>query len=207
VELEPLDVYYSSALSRPDILAAETRQKETEDGIEFARSSYYPEVGVGGEYQWNDHRSPISGEGQSYIVNAFLRWSIFDGARREHQVKKAKARAAEAGEYLQGMKKEARFRVYESYEAVQEAQKSLQSAKSELDSAREGMRLVRIRYENALAPVVDLLDSEAMLEKARARLIEAENGVLDKFSKLCFESGRSDEFVQEVAEKSMDKEQ
>ena len=175
--------------------AIEARYKNAKNAVDFAASGYYPEIGARGEYQWNDHRNPVEGEGSSYQVGAFLRWNIFDGTRREHEVSQAKAKMREAGEGLDGAKKEARFKVFAAWQDVQEAQKSLDYAQAELASAKEGRRLVELRYKNSLSPIIDLLDSQTMVEAARMRVVEAQNGVMEKYFNLGFESGRISEFI------------
>ncbi|MDA8169546.1 MAG: TolC family protein [Nitrospiraceae bacterium] len=198
VTLEPIDAYYGGLEKRPDIQALETRTKNAENGVTLAKSGYLPEVGVGGQYQWNDHSSPLGAEGSSYMVNAFLRWSIFDGARREHQVSQARAKAEEARQYLEGLKKQARFQVFDSYKSVEEAQKSLDLANAELSAAEEGTRLVTLRYQNSLSPIIDVLDSQLMLDAARTGVVEAQNNLMEKFFNLGFESGMINEFIQKI---------
>ncbi len=198
IELQPIGAYYASALARPDIKAIQARYKKAENGVDFATSGYFPEVGVSGQYQWNDHRSPFEGEGSSYMATAFLRWDIFDGATREHEVSQARAKARQAEEGLEGARKEASFMVFEAYQDVLTARKTLAYAKAELDSAREGRRLVELRYKNSLSPLIDVLDSQVMVERARTGVIEAQNSLIEKFFKLGFESGRISEFIQKV---------
>ncbi|MDA8388339.1 MAG: TolC family protein [Nitrospiraceae bacterium] len=199
VSLGPIGSYYATAVSRPDILAIEARYKKAKSAVSFAGSGYFPEIGATGEYQWNDHRSPIDGEGSSYQVGAFLRWDIFDGTRREHEVSQARAGLNEVREGLDGAKKEALFEVFRAYQDVGEAAKSLDFAKAELASAKEGRRLVELRYKNSLSPIVDLLDSEVMVESARTEAIMAQNNLMEKYFNLGFESGRISEFINEVS--------
>ncbi len=200
IGLKPIAFYYASAEGRPDIKAIEAGYKKAENGVEFASSGYFPEVGVSCQYQWNDHRSPLDGEGSSYMATAFLRWNLFDGTTREHEVSQAKARAMQAHEGLEGAKKEAGFMVFAAYQDVLAAQKSLAYARAELDSAKEGRRLVELRYKNSLSPLIDVLDSQVMVEKARTGVIEAQNSLTEKFFMLGFESGRISEFIQKAGQ-------
>ncbi len=199
VEMDPIETYYASAGQRPDIKAIEARYKNAKNAVDLAASGYYPEIGARGQYQWNDHRSPIDGEGSSYQVAAFLRWNIFDGTRREHEVSRARAGLGEAREGLDGAKKEALFKVFAAYQDVQEAGKSLDYAQAELASAREGRRLVELRYKNSLSPIIDLLDSQVMVDSARMRKIEAQNDLMEKYFNLGFQSGRISEFIEKVS--------
>ncbi len=189
LELKPLEYYLNLTLSRKDLRSLETRYKNAENMLKMANAGYYPTIGVGGSYQMNDHAKPFGSEGQSWQVAAFLRWEIFDGTKREHERRKAAAKIAETAEYLDGMKKELSFNVYDAYLGVDEAKKGLELAKTALEAAEEGRRLVMARYENSLSPLVDLLDVQTNLDTSRASVIEREGAYLAALANLGFQSG------------------
>lgn len=189
VPLRDLDYYINPALSRKDLEAMKLRYENAKMNVKMAESGYLPIVGIGGSYQFNDHRRPFGSEGGSYQLMAFLRWEIFDGTKREHEITKAKARASEAGEYLEGLKKAITFKIHEAFLEAGEAMKNKELAASALKSAEEGRRLVRIRYENGLSPVVDLLDAQMNVDHARANLVAMENNFKTSAINLSYEAG------------------
>jgi outer membrane protein TolC len=83
----------------------------------------------------------------------------------------------------------ASFQVFESFLNVEEAKKNAELARSALATAEEGQRLVRIRYENSLSPLVDLLDAQMSLDQARTHLLMRDKEQQLATLKLCFESG------------------
>jgi len=147
----------------------------TRNQIKLAEAGYYPLLGVGGNYQWNDHNHPLGGEGDNWQVMAFLRWELFDGAKTKYEKIKAGYQASEAEEYLKGMKKMASFQVDEAWLTLEEAKKNQELAQEELKTAEEGRRLVKVRYEGALSPMVDLLDAQVSFDHARANRVAKEN--------------------------------
>ena len=114
---------------------------------------------------------------------------IFDGAKRKHEKQKSRYRIAETRENLARLVNGAAFRVYESYLGVEEARKNAELAHSSLATAEEGQRLVWLRYENALSPLVDLLDAQVSLDGARSSVLAREKEEQLATLKLCFESG------------------
>lgn len=182
--------YYTSASSaRNDLRAFETRYDNARKNIDLAGSDYFPMLGIGGSYQMNDHESPFGSEGDSWHVSAFLRWNIFDGSLRSHESKKARHKALEAANRLDGFKKAVSFRVYEAWLAIDETRKNAELAEAALKTAAEGERLVRIRFENSLSPIVDLLDAQASLDAARANAVLRKNEYLTAVANLSYESG------------------
>lgn len=189
IAIMPVDYYTVASLLRKDIKALETRYENAKNNVKLAESGYFPIIGIGGSYQLNDHNKPFGSEGQSYQVMAFLRWELFDGTKREHERAKAKHQIAETEEYLNMLKKAVSFRVYEAFLNVEEASKNAELSKEAMKTAEEGKRLVKVRYENALSPIVDLLDSQVSLDHARAALIARENEYRTAIATLAFESG------------------
>jgi len=171
-ELETLRI---QSLARRDVKSLELRTENARNQIKLAEAGYYPMVGVGGTYQWNDRNHPLGGEGDGWQVMAFLRWELFEGGRARHEKLKAGYQAREAEEYLNGMKKLVSFHVEEAWLTLEEAEKNRELAQEELKTAEEGRRLVRVRYEGALSPLVDLLDAQVSFDHARANRVAKEN--------------------------------
>ncbi len=188
-QVRPIEYYYESSLSRKDLKSLETKRDNARNMLRMANAGYLPVVGVGGTYQLNDHNRPFGSEGDSWQVGAFLRWELFDGAKREHERQKAKHKIAESDEYLNGFKKELSFNVFEAYLGVEASKKGVDLANAAVESAEEGRRLVRLRYENSLSPMVDLLDAQASLDASRADAIEKESAYLTAIANLDFQSG------------------
>ncbi len=184
-----LDYYYNAALSRSDLKSLQERYSNAENSLRMAKAGYLPVFGVGGSYQLNSHRSPFGDEGDSWQMSAFLRWELFDGAKREHERQKAKYAIAEAAAHLDGLKKQISFMVYDAYLGVEEARKGLDLTRTALNSAEESRRLVTTRYENSMSTIVDLLDVQTSLDSARAAVVDREGAYLTAIANLAYQSG------------------
>lgn len=189
LQLNDLEYYENVALTRKDLLALEARRANAENNLKMANASYLPIMGVGGLYQRNSQKAAFGDEGESWQVMGFLRWELFDGFRRESERAKAEHKLAEAAEYLDGMKKQILFAVYEAYLSVEEARKGLELARANLASAEEGRRLVKLRYENNLSTAVDMLDVQTSLDAVRADVVAKEAAYLTALARLSYQSG------------------
>jgi len=187
--LNDLAYYSAAAQSRKDLKGMVARFRNAENNLRLANSSYLPVLGIGGSYQMNSHKAPFGEEGESWQAVAFLRWELFDGLKRESERAKAQHKLAEAGEYLDGMKKQVSFEVYEAYLSVEESRKGIELAKANVASAEEGRRLVRTRYEKSLSTVVDMLDVQTSLDAARADVVAREAAYLTALVRLSHQSG------------------
>ncbi|KJU87495.1 outer membrane efflux protein [Candidatus Magnetobacterium bavaricum] len=190
IELLPYEEYNAGAAKRADVLSMEKNNETAKKMIKMAQAEYLPVIGVGGNYQLNDRNVPLGSDGDSYQFMAFMRLNIFDGLKREHEVAKARYKANEAAEYLEGLRKQAGFEVYDAYLGVIESEKKLALSLDALSAAEEGLRLTAKRYANAMAPMVSLLDVQAATDKARADVAAARGQHLIALATLEFYAGR-----------------
>jgi outer membrane protein len=184
-----IEEYAKASLARGDVRSMELRYENAEKSIRMSETEYLPYVGVGGGYQWNDPANLFGGTGDSWQVSAFLRWNLFDGAKREYERSKAMHQAKQVQEHLLGMKKAVAYGLYQAQLGVEEATANLELAREALKTAEEGTRLVQMRYENSFSPIVDVLDSQVVLDRARAGLVARENEYRVAVLNLGWESG------------------
>jgi outer membrane protein len=189
LSVKDLDYYKEVSLARKDLAAMKIRYETARKNIKSAESAYFPYIGVGGSYQMNDHRKLFGSEGDSWQASAFLRWELFDGTNREYQRSKAQYQAAEVKEHVNNLREFISFKVHEAYLSVEEAKKNVDLAHAALKNSEEGKRLVMSRYENSLSPIVDLLDVQLNLNRARATAVARENAYKLAVTSLGYESG------------------
>jgi outer membrane protein len=189
IELHELDYYTASTEARRDIQSMQLHFENARNNLKLNEAAYYPTLGVGSSYQLNDEEFPFGSDGESWQVFAIFKWELFDGTKRHHEKQKAHYQVAETREHLARLMNAASFQVFESFLNVEEAKKNAELARSALATAEEGQRLVRIRYENSLSPLVDLLDAQMSLDQARTHLLMRDKEQQLATLKLCFESG------------------
>lgn len=186
--LNDLSVYLDASRSREDLRAMKLRRESSKQAVKKERSVFIPEAGIAGSYFLNDESSPFSPDAENYMLVGFVRWNLFDNSAF-HKIKKAKAMAYQAEENLSGMEKNINFLVNKAYARVKEKMQNLSLAAASLNEAEEGLRLVSLRYENSLTPMVDLLDMQATLDGVRAELVSAENEYHNALADLYYQSG------------------
>ncbi len=189
ITLHDLDYYTNNAKARRDIQSMQFHFENARNNLKMNEAAFFPTLGVGSSYQFNDAEVPFGSDGESWQVFALFKWELFDGSKRSHEKQKAHYQIAETREHLARLMDGAAFQVFESFLGVEEAQKSSELAQSALATADEGQRLVRIRYENSLSPLVDLLDAQVSLDQARTNVLVREKEQQMATLKLCFESG------------------
>jgi outer membrane protein TolC len=189
ITIEPIERYTAAAISRRDIRAMHKNIEAAKKNIDLATAEYLPVAGFRADYQLDDHRNAFGSEGAGLFGGVFLKWYVFEGAKRDAQRAKARFELSRTMENMYELENVISLRVYQAWLSVEEAQKNMELAKSAMETSAEGMRLVRKRYENSLSPLVDLLDAQLMLDNSRANLAAKENEYRTAVATLLFESG------------------
>ncbi len=184
-----LQTLSAGAGQRADLRALETRVSNARRAAKLASAARLPELGLTGSLQSNVPDAPFGSGGTSYMVGIGLTWRLFDGFRTRAAEAQAEAGARQAESYLAALTREARFRVHEAWLRMKESQAGIAIAESALAAAEEGVRLVRVRYENGLAPMVTLLDAQSALNRARSDAARAQAGVASALGELLFRAG------------------
>lgn len=184
-----LEYYTQYARERRDIQSLQHQFTNAQNNLRMQEAALVPTLGVGSSYQLNDKDIPFGNDGESWQVFALLNWKLFDGTKRSHEKQKARFQIAETQEHLERLQDGAAFQVFETFLGVEEARKNAELARAALTTAEEGKRLVQLRYENSLSPLVDLLDAQISLDQARADVLAREKEQQLATLRLYFQSG------------------
>ncbi len=189
IVLKEREYYENWAASRKDVRALQMRHENAGNEIKLAESKYLPTIGVRAAYQLNDRSRLLGTEGESWWLMGTLQWELFDGTIREYERSRARYKQAEVDEQLKGLRQAVAFKISEAYLSAQEAEKNAELSKAALSSAEEGQRLVLRRYENSLSPIVDLLDVQLEVNRARADVVAKENDYCLAVLTIAYEGG------------------
>ncbi len=175
--------------NRFDLRAFSLRLENADANVTLRKSDYLPTLGVTGTYRLDGQDGVFSPDNRTWNVGVGLTWNLFDGLSREAEVGKASAERERAREYYRGAADIAAFEVTQAYLAVEEASRRVEIARAAVAAAEEGTRLVKARYENQLARMIDLLDAQTAQNAARADLVRAENDLLQSRAQLEYATG------------------
>ena len=137
-----------------------------------AQYSKYGWAYMKGEQQGYSYKTEISGT--SPVLMASLSVPLWHWGKETKKVKKAKLDLANA---QLDMKKNTRLLNIENEQARQNLQDSyrmIASARLGLNQAEDNLHTLRLRYDNAMSTLTDLLDAYSQWQQARSNYIEAQ---------------------------------
>jgi outer membrane protein TolC len=157
---------------RPDLqelrLAAQAAHKETQK----ARLNHLPRARLVAEYDV-DQRRLFGPSGDSFTVMALLHLNLFNGLADLARQRESAAREATARELERELLDHIRHQVTEAALHLKTARERYQVATTVVTEARESLRLIRLRYEEGLTLLLDLLSAEDAAKEADLRRLEA----------------------------------
>ncbi len=136
-----------------------------------ARAGKKPQFNVMLRQDWNDRNLGL--DASSYTVAGVLSWAAFDGGVNNATIDRAQAARAELAAKLRQAEEGIGYQVTEARRKALEAEEKIAVRESGLEQAGEAQRLVKKRYENGMATLIELLAAQAQLDKANADLVAA----------------------------------
>ncbi|MFW6322017.1 MAG: TolC family protein [Guyparkeria sp.] len=157
--------------NNPRIRALRGRTDAARAEVDVARAEYKPHVNLMAQQDFNDDSLGLSKD--SYTVGGQLTWRVLDFGARSGQVDRAQAKVnASLAERQQALDKLV-GQVGEVWRAANMAEKRVEVRQMAIRQAEEAVRLEKLRYQQGLVTMTELLAVQTELDNARAELIKA----------------------------------
>jgi outer membrane protein len=150
---------------RPDLKRLELAARVAQAEYTKSRLNYLPRLHLVAQYDV-DQRRLFGPSGDSYTVMALMNFNLFNGLADLARVRESRAKEAQALELKRELEDRIRHQVTESILNLKTAHERLNVARTAVTQARESLRLIRLRYQEGLTILVDLLSSEDALKNA-----------------------------------------
>ena len=151
---------------RPAYVALRARWEAARAGVKAAQGSYLPSLGVEASYEWN---APQFARGQkgSYILGVGVNWDLFTGLERPARSKEARSQREMLWYRLKAMEDELVLEIEEALVSIRTGQESLEVTRERVGQTEESLRIIRKRYGEGLATIVELQQAELTLSRSR----------------------------------------
>jgi len=173
-----LDVFMESAYSkRPELKALDYRIQAGENGVTLARSGWYPQLFLTGNYNYaqpNQRIFPLEEKFKdTWDVSVALQWDIWNWGTTSNQTDQAKALLEQARESYLSVKDAIALEVTQNYLNLLQAKEKIFVAENSISQAQENYRVTNEKFKNGLVLSSELLDAEVLLLQANTNHIQA----------------------------------
>ena len=163
--------------ARPELKASEFRIKASEAGLKAARSGWYPQVSLAGNYYYlrpNPRILPALDRFRAtWDVGVSVSFDLWNWGQTRSQAEQAKAQLAQARDARKLLEDQAVLDVTQSRLALVQARDKIKVAAQAVGQAEENLRMVRERFREGVALNTDVLDAEVFLLQARTSRTQA----------------------------------
>jgi outer membrane protein len=168
-----LDDAISTALkNRQEIRVLELQIDSAKKGVDIARAGYVPNLAASYTYQkYGEH--PNIDYQDSWIAGLGLSWNLFQGGATHYGVGRAIADRDRLSFILKSTKDQVSLEVKNDYLNAQEATARVGVASKSIAQAQENLRIQKDRFNLQVATTTDILDAQAMLNRAQMDYILA----------------------------------
>jgi outer membrane protein len=189
------DAINTAFKDRPDLQADEARVRAAQAEVKHTHTAYYPSLTFEGSKGWirgfgEQYGSPGTyAHTPTYDALLALKWTVFDGFRRENSISQAKAEEKEATEEVHDRQDEITNQVWNDYANAETALEERQAATALLSASSESYSAALESYKDGVRNFLDVLAAEDALAQARAIDVTARTQVLQTFTDLDFRTG------------------
>ena len=180
---------------RPDLKVQVTRLRAARAKSKQARSALFPTLGFSGDggkarqYAQQEMLTPSYTSGEVWNASLQLKWNLFDGGRREHQIAEAKAETFAAQASINSLQDEIANEVWTAYSNVKTAQRQRQAAMALLASADQSYAAALESYKDGVRNLLDVVSSQKALAQARSEDIYTRTQLLIQLATFAFRTG------------------
>ncbi len=173
VKVPDLAFWTQKALSqRPDLLAEKAKLKLAQEEVRGAKLNFGPAVNLKGVYEYNSEG--IGGaQGDAFTLWAQVDFNVFRGFGDKARLAEARARELAQQSQLKAYEREVYHQVEKAYLNLLTAHKQVKVTEAAVAEAKEGLKIVEKRYREGLTIIVELLDAQTALKKARLQHLDA----------------------------------
>jgi multidrug efflux system outer membrane protein len=161
---------------RPDLQEAEQRLVAANARIGVAKAAYYPSISLTGIFgaESTTLADLFISPARVWQFSASAAQMVFDAGRTRSQVKAATARQQQALAQYQSAIQNAFKDTLDALVAQRKARETFEAEQVRVAALQKALDLARLRYENGVSSLLDVLDSERGLLAAQLNRVEAQ---------------------------------
>ncbi len=162
---------------RPELKSMEYNVKAADAGISLARSGWFPQIYLSGNYYYNRPNQRFfptqDAFKDTWDLSLSVSVDVWNWGATIHQTDQAKALLSQAQDGLSQLRDAVTLGVTRSYLNLARAKERIAVAEQGVKQAEESYRVTQARFKQGLALNSDLLDAEVALLQAKTNYTQA----------------------------------
>jgi len=173
-----LDEAIKTALrQRHELKALRLTLKRADHEIKLARSQYYPQISLAGNYHRAGEDVDASkndfGNSHNESIMVLVDWPFFEWGKTRADVSKYWYEKQALEEELTGAEDKIKLEVKKAYLDLVVAQRNIETARKSLNQAEENYRITNLQYQQQITTSTEVLDARTLLTQAQTNYYSA----------------------------------
>jgi outer membrane protein len=161
----------SAINNREEMKKLENYYNISEFQLQMNQSGKLPDLTFIADYGFQGEQYRVNKEQDYLQASAVLTWNLFAGFRNKSKIEQSLLQKEILGNQIEEAKKQIELQVINSLNELLAAEKGIVAAESQVQSAREGFRLVNRKYEEGQASLIEYIDARTSMTMAEENLI------------------------------------
>jgi outer membrane protein TolC len=166
------DSYRESALAnREELKKLGLYENITELQLKMNEAGALPNLMLVADYGIQGEKYEINKDADFGQASAILTWDLFAGFQNRAKIRQAKLQQQLLQQQSEEARKQIELQVMNALNELQSAAAGIESSLVQAKSAREGFRLVKRKYEEGQASLIEFIDARTTLTQAEENVI------------------------------------
>ena len=171
-QLKIEELLEEAAANRPQLQTAISQVRQARKQVEVQEARRWPTLNLNTSYGGKDtHLLPE--EREEWTVSLGLSLPLFTGFQNTYRISEARETLHRKIASYEDQLTSVKLEVWKRYSAMLRAEESITAAEQFLQSARESLKATESHYREGYASIVELIDAQTTLTKARNRKVKA----------------------------------
>lgn len=176
------DFSKSAIENREELKKLENYSNISNMRLKMNQSGMLPDIFIVMDYGFQGETYQFNKSQDYMMASAILSWNLFSGFQNRAKVKQAMIDKTIINDQLEEARKQIELQVINTLNELLTAEKGIAAAETGLRNAREGFRLVKRRYEEGQASLVEFIDARTTMTQAEENLIISKFTYLSSFA-------------------------
>lgn len=162
--------------AHPTLVAAQAQVRVAEANVRAAKATMWPQISLSAGLSRDNTSQATSHLSNNTSVGVRIAVPLFDGFGKRAAIRSVQAQLAARQADLAKAELDVAFEVWSSYQTLATETRNLQMSDELSDSAEQSFRIAQGRYKAGVGNILELLNAQSALARARQQRLHALSG-------------------------------
>ncbi len=181
--------YRQSAIAnREELKKLELYNRISDLQLQMNKAGGLPNLMIVADYGIQGEKYTFNKDADFAQASAVLTWDLFAGFQNRARVRQARIQKEMVDQQAEEVRRQIELQVMNAFNELKTSMAGIESANSQVKTAREGFRLLKRRYEEGQASLIEFMDARTTLTQSEENAITAQYTYLSdyaEFEKVC----------------------